>query len=134
MNTAFVDTSAFYSLLVQNDARHVEARGIAAKLELDSAALVTSSFVVHETVALLQSRLGLEAVDEFREAFLPLLDVVWVDAEIFALAMAALLAARSRRISLTDWSSFVIMRHRAVEFAFAFDQDFTDQGFKLARP
>ncbi len=45
--------------------------------------------------------------------------------------MAALLAADSRRKSLTDWSSFEIMRERGIVRAFAFDKHFREQGFQL---
>jgi predicted nucleic acid-binding protein len=36
-----------------------------------------------------------------------------------------------RQVSLVDWTSFVLMRRRGTSEAFAFDDDFTRQGFTL---
>jgi predicted nucleic acid-binding protein len=127
----FVDTSAIYAVLVSEDARHAESLAILERLRRDRAALVSSSFVVQEAVALLQARVGLAAVRAFREIFLPVLQITWVDQAILDLAMAALLAAASRSISLTDWSSFEIMRARGIDTAFAIDPHFRRQGFQL---
>ena len=131
MNDVFADTSALYALLVETDDNHEAAHAAASSLRGQDANLVTSSFVVLETVTLLQSRIGVEAVRLFYRDILPLLDVVWVDEELLHGAMAALLAASHRRISLTDWSGIVLMRARGMTHAFAFDDDFARQGFEL---
>jgi len=47
---------------------------------------------------------ALAAVRGFRQGFQPLLEIVWVTEDIFERAVEALLAARTRGISLTDWS------------------------------
>ena len=52
----FVDTSAMYALLVEDDESHEAARIGAASLRELGASLVTSSFVVLETVSLLHRR------------------------------------------------------------------------------
>ena len=131
MNDVFVDTSALYALLVENDGNHRAARTAAPALRDSGAGLVTSSFVVLETVALLQARVGVAAVRIFYRDVLPILDVVWVGEELLHRAMAALLASSHRGVSLTDWSSFVLMREHGIAHAFAFDEDFTRQGFEL---
>lgn len=43
--------------------------------------------------------------------------------------MSALLAADRRGLSLVDWVGFTVMRRRGVARAFAFDDDFSSQGF-----
>lgn len=45
--------------------------------------------------------------------------------------MRALLAASSRRISLTDWTSITLMQERGWPQAFAFDEDFARQGIDI---
>lgn len=57
------------------------------------------------------------------------MEIVWVDREMHAAAVSALLAAIRRRVSLVDWVSFEVMRRRGIETAFAFDRDFAVQGF-----
>ena len=131
MNEVFVDTSALYALLVEGDDNHQWALGAAPSLRSSGASLVTSSFVVLETVTLLQSRIGVAAVRVFHRDVLPLLGVVLVDEGQLHRALAALLASSHRRVSLTDWSSFTIMRERGIGRVFAFDEDFARQGFEL---
>jgi len=44
-------------------------------------------------------------------------------------ALAALLSAGRREVSLVDWVSFLWMREQNIRQAFAFDQHFLEQGF-----
>jgi predicted nucleic acid-binding protein len=59
--------------------------------------------------------------------------VSFVNSDLHASALAALLAARRRRLSLVDCVSFETMRHLSVTRAFAFDPHFTEQGFELVQ-
>jgi uncharacterized protein len=129
----FADTSALYALLVQNDDMHQPARHALSLIEAQGWDLVTSSFVLQETAALLAARVGLDAVRRFHRSVEPVLDVVWVERRLYERAMAAHLAAGSARISLTDWASFEVMRDRSIRCAFAFDRHFEEQGFELVR-
>ncbi len=131
MNAVFVDTSAIYATLVAADSRHARARSTLERIQSDASPLVTSSFVLHESVALLQARSGVEAVRHLHERFVPLFArMEWVDEEIYSRAMSALLAMRTARISLTDWTSFELMRSLGIDRAFAFDSHFEKQGFR----
>ncbi len=126
-----MDTSALFALLVESDDNHQAASAAVPPLRDEDANLLTSSFVVLETVSLLQTRAGVAAARVFYRDVLPLLDVVWIDEALLHRAMAALLAASHRRISLTDWSSVTLMRERGIGRVFAFDEDFARQGFEL---
>jgi predicted nucleic acid-binding protein len=53
------------------------------------------------------------------------------DSAIHEAAIAALLAAGRRQLSLVDCSSFELMRRREVSRAFAFDRHFREQKFTL---
>ena len=99
-------------------------------LERGELTAVTHSSIIVETAALVQRRLGMAAVRTLLDDLLPLFDVVWVDAELHAQAATALLAANHRQISLVDWTSFAVMRQRAIDEAFAFDDDFAQRGFE----
>ena len=79
MNTTFVDTSAFYAAMVADDPHHGRARDILGAIREGRATLVTSSYVLHETVALLQGRIGVDAVRAFHRGFGPLVRTVWID-------------------------------------------------------
>jgi predicted nucleic acid-binding protein len=129
-----VDTSGIYALLVAEDNEHERARSILASLDTADVELVSSSFVLQEILALLQARIGIAAVRTFQEKVFPVLDVEWITKDIYERAVAALLAASKRGVSLTDWASFEIMRSRGIQTAFAFDEQFEEQGFELLSP
>ena len=62
----------------------------------------------------------------------PLLEIVWVDAEWHGRAMQRLLAQNKRNVSLVDCLSFEIMEAREITEAYTFDQHFADNGFTIA--
>lgn len=133
MTEVFVDTSALYAVLDADDARHGEAAATWSAL-LDHLAdgatrCVTHSGVIVESSALVQRRLGMRALRALHDRLLRIVDVTWVDADLHGRALSALLAAGSREVSLVDWTSFELMRERAIDAAFAFDDDFDAQGF-----
>ena len=72
----------------------------------------------------------MDATRDLLETIVPSLTVVWIDEQIHRLAVAAMLAAGKRQVSLVDWTWFTVMRDRAITHAFAFDDDFERQGFK----
>lgn len=131
MDAVFVDTSAFYALLVADDRKHAAAVAALERLRVREAELVTSPFVLQETISLLQARIGMPAVRAFVTRIVTGLRIEWVDEDLFRGALTALLAADSRSISLTDWTSFEIMRRSGIREAFAFDEDFAARGFEL---
>ena len=75
----FVDTSAFLALLDADEARHEAARGALRGLADANVELLTSSYVIHETVSLVQRRLGLRAVRHLDEGLLSVVEVHWID-------------------------------------------------------
>lgn len=95
--------------------------------------MLTHSYVLVETTALVQKRSGLAAVAKLRDAFMPAITVTWVDADLHRVALEATLSG-SRRVSLVDHTSFVLMRRRHIRRAFAFDDHFAREGFELEAP
>ncbi len=129
--TLLVDTSAFFALLDMDDHRHDQAARAFAGLQVAGESLVSHEYVVVETIALVQRRLGMDAVRRFVDDLLPLVEIEWVDPALHASAREAMLAGRQRGISLVDWTSFLVMRRRGIGRAFAFDDDFAAQGFTV---
>jgi len=128
----FADTSGLYALLVRNDYMHVRASLNFAYFAEHRAQLLTSSFVLVETTALLQRRIGMAPVQDLHARILPLLDVIWVDSQWYGRAVQRLLAQAQRNVSLVDCLSFEIMETRDIAVAFAFDRHFEESGFTLA--
>ena len=131
MNAVFADTSALLALLDAKDQNHARAERAFATLRGRRASLASTSFVLVETYTLVGRRLGLDAVRSFRADFAPLLDVVWVDAALHDAGLDLLLERRRRLLSLVDAVSFVTMRQKRIDEAFAFDPDFEQEGFSL---
>ena len=129
---AFVDTSALFSLLVRDDLMHIRAKENFEYFAGHRVQLLTSSYVLVETVALLQRRIGLEAVRDFNSKILPLLEVIWVDAQWQNRAMQRLLTQNKKDLSLVECVSFEIMETREIIEAFAFDRHFEENGFTIA--
>ena len=125
----FVDTSAFYAILDRDDANHQKAKRVWSELLQDENILVTSNYVLVETFALLQSRLGLSAIRAFQEDVLPLINVEYVTPGIHRSGIAALMLASKRNLSFVDCVSFEIIRTLGIRNAFAFDTHFEQQGF-----
>ncbi|MGH7876549.1 MAG: type II toxin-antitoxin system VapC family toxin [Candidatus Dormibacteraceae bacterium] len=128
----FVDTSALYAILDRDDANHAAAAAIFPTV-LASGRVVTHSYVMVETAALVQHRLGMVAVRRLVDDLFGAVGVVWVDEQIHLSGVASLLAGGHGQISLVDYVSFDLMRRRGITSAFAFDADFARQGFELVQ-
>jgi predicted nucleic acid-binding protein len=128
--TIFIDTSAFYALLDRDDDNHEAAKGAWMKILNAENTLVTSDYVLVETFALLQNRLGVVAVRAFQEDLLPIVNIEFVNPETHRSGTAALLASSKRKLSLVDCISFDIMRTLGIKTAFAFDDHFKEAGFR----
>jgi predicted nucleic acid-binding protein len=80
--TVFIDTSAFLSILDADDENHPRAKVKWEDLISKKAILVCSNYILVETFALIQHRLGIEAVRAFHEDIVPLLTIEWVNESI----------------------------------------------------
>ncbi|EKD82194.1 MAG: PilT protein [uncultured bacterium] len=127
----FVDTSALFATLVRNDYMHVRASETFKRLIEGTVELHTTSYVVLETIALLQARVGLDAARSFQHEFLSTVKVCWVDQSLHEKAFRRLELRASREISLVDCASFVWMEESGVECAFAYDEHFSAEGFTV---
>ncbi len=125
----FLDTSAVYALADRDDARHAEAVERAKKLSEQGETLFTQSYVLVESLALLQRRLGAAAASAFATDARTF-TVVWVDKPLHEEAVRRI-GRSGRRVSFVDEVSFLVMRRHGVHDAFAFDPDFEAEGFRL---
>jgi len=125
----FLDTSALFAVVNAADARHLAAARAWEELLNSDAALHTSNYVLIELTALLQSRLGVPAVDALGTYVMPWVHISWIDNALHAQAMAGLLAAGRRDLTLVDCASFTLMRKLGLRRAFSLDRHFVEQGF-----
>lgn len=127
----YVDTSAFLAILNADDRFFAPAQRIWKQLIKADTPLICNSYVLVETIAVLQNRLGMESIVAFQNAIIPILSILWVDADLHQRSTSALLASQRRRLSLVDCSSFESMRQSGLRKAFTFDVHFEEQGFEI---
>lgn len=132
--SVFVDTSALLAVLDAGDHFHPQAAATWAKLVEDDEPLVSTNYVLVETFALCQRRLGMDAVRVLDQDIAPLIDVCWLDESLHRAALSAMLIASRRRLSLVDCASFEVMRQKDLTRAFTFDRHFVEQGFGTISP
>ena len=126
----FLDTSAVIALADSADENHMEAVAALAKVTAQGRVVLTHNYIIVESAALLQSRIGLRSALAFlsdAEKF----TIHWVTPRDHADAVT-LLAERNRRgLSLVDCMSFTVMRIYGVSAALAYDADFEAERFEV---
>jgi predicted nucleic acid-binding protein len=132
--TVFVDTSALFALLDSEDSGFELVRPAWNSGIDHSEGFVTTDYVLIETIALTQARLGLEAVRVLVNEMLPMVEPLWVTEAEHAAGLDALLIAGRRRLSLVDCVSFTVMRHREIGQYLGLDPHFDEQGFRRYQP
>lgn len=128
--SVFVDTSALYALVDEDDLHYEVAASTWGDL-LDHELLVTHTYVVVETSALLQRRFGTTAAARLHQDLLPPVSLLAIDADTHARSVDRWLADSRRHVSLVDVTSFVVMEASGLTQAFAYDSDFVSAGFTL---
>ena len=126
----FLDTSAIYAWVDKADPNHRAAVERLEALLNQEEELLTHNYILVESVALLQARLGHSTAAKFAKDSAIFL-VEWVDKDLHASAIREWERSGNRRLSLVDHISFLVMKRRDVVTAFAFDSDFKTAGFRL---
>ena len=127
--TIFVDTSALLALLDADDRKHSIAKQTWEEMVHKEESLKCSNYILIETFALVQHRLGMDAVRTLQEDILPLVSVEWMDEQNHYSSVMALLVADRRGLSLVDCASFETMRRLGLNTSFTLDRHFNEQGF-----
>ncbi|HFD40123.1 MAG TPA: PIN domain-containing protein [Anaerolineae bacterium] len=130
---AFVDTSAWFALKDRASPDHDRAIDF---LRTWSGDLITSNFIIDETITVALYKLGYWAAYElgstlWKRQYAHLIYVTKAD----QLAAWDLFQRYSdKRFSFTDCTSFVIMRRLGLLYAFAFDDHFEQVGRFIRLP
>ena len=125
----FLDTSALFAVLDRDDLNHGSAKQQWLNLVEEDVTMVSTNYILLESLALIQNRLGFKAVHVFHEDILPVIQIVWIDEEVHTAGISALLQASKRKLSLVDSVSFIVMRSLGIRRAFTYDRDFKHEGF-----
>ncbi len=130
IQSIFVDTGAWYATMVRKDRDHEAAKYF---LENHTLPLITSDYVMDETVTLLLSRVG----HSYAVRFLDMLQtsqrtrLIYLTPTQITTAASLFRERSDKEWSFTDCSSFVLMQEYQIQTAFAFDEHFKQAGFQI---
>jgi hypothetical protein len=129
----YVDTSAFYALEDVSDDNHRKAIRIRDEIGDKKVGLLTSNFVMDETLTLIRIKLGHDAAVNFGKNIRKskIINVVHVTEEIEEHAWMIFVKYQDKDFSFTDCTSFEVMKKYGVKRAFTFDDHFKQIGFEI---
>ena len=127
--TVFVDTTALFALLDEDDQHHGDAAD--ALRRFVGTELVTHTLVVVETAALVGKCLPWAATKQLLYGMLPVIDVKSVESGLYESAFESYGHSTSADVSLVDRTSFAMMKAMGISRAFTYDRVFAREGFEL---
>ena len=133
MKALFVDTAGWVACADSADPAHVRCCAARdAALEAGQT-LVTTDFIVDETLTLIRFRLGLGAAETWWQQVDPSPRLRWerIDSDRFEKARHLFFQYRDKDFSFTDCTSFVIMREIRLTQAITTDRHFRQMGFQV---
>jgi predicted nucleic acid-binding protein len=130
MQAIFTDTSGWYAAIVKKDDMHQQAKQF---LTNNTAPLITSDYVMDETVTLLQSRVGHTYAVKFLETLQSSqkIHLIYLTPTIINKTIELFRNRADKNWSFTDCSSFVLMQEYQIQIAFTFDEHFRQAGFAV---
>ncbi|MDN5311484.1 MAG: uncharacterized protein PWQ68_457 [Thermoanaerobacteraceae bacterium] len=133
----FIDSSAWIALVKRNDINHRKASDYFKTLIKDNALLITSNYVITESVNRILYDLDhdkaikfLELIEEARNK--NFLKIARVDEKIDAQAIDLFKKYADQKISIVDMTSFYICKSLGVDKVFSFDRHFKVLGLVVA--
>ena len=132
--TVFLDSSFFKALIDPKDDFSQPAGKIWLELRDEGKNLVTSNFIIDETLTLLRSKCNLETALKLRGLLVEyshIIKIMRVAAADEGMAWQWFVKDWSK-LSFTDCVSFALMKRLGIKRAAAFDEHFKRAGFKLA--
>jgi predicted nucleic acid-binding protein len=129
MTQLFVDTSAWYALIDAKSHTHIQIKNLLKHYEHS---LITSNFVIDETITLLRYRANFQAAQKFGEyCFSGQLAVISaITPQDEQAAWQLFKNYQDKKFSFTDCTSFILMQRLKISLAATLDNDFKTFGFQ----
>jgi len=133
MKALFVDTAGWLACADAADHGHAgccEARDTALE---QGTLLITTDYVIDETLTLMRKRLGLRAAEKWWRQIenSSRLRWEWIDIQRAEKARAIFFRHRDKDYSFTDCASFVVMQESRIRQALTTDSHFRQMGFHV---
>ncbi|MBE9574972.1 MAG: type II toxin-antitoxin system VapC family toxin [Proteobacteria bacterium] len=133
MRNLFVDTGGWMALADESDPLHMDCTRTRDTWLEQGGTLVTSDYVVDETLTLIRMRISIDAAERWWEqvAGSPRLKWDWINAERAEKARAWFFRWRDKSFSFTDCTSFILMRELHINKVLTVDKHFLEAGFEI---
>jgi hypothetical protein len=128
----FVDTAGWMMLADAADPRHRKAATARDRWLEEGGILLSTDYVLDETLTLLRFRLGLDAAEAWWNQVEDSPRLVWegIDPNRAEKARRWMFRWRDKEFSFTDCTSFVVMKERRLRKALTSDRHFKQAGFE----
>jgi predicted nucleic acid-binding protein len=129
----FVDTSAWFALHDKSDRNHKEAVAKSLEIKKRKIELVTSEYIMDESITLIRYKVSHKAAVIFGESFLfsNIVAIMDVSPEDRLKAWELFRKYEDKTFSFTDCTSFVLMKNLDLRRAFTFDEHFKQAGMEI---
>lgn len=129
----FVDTSGWIALFGDRDKYHKTASKSFQEVGKSKIDLITTDYVVDETLTNLQNFYGHHTATRFGRWVLntTLVKVIHIDLDLWNRAWAMFQVYDDKKWAFTDCTSFIVMHELNLWQVFAFDHHFQQAGFQL---
>lgn len=136
MKALFVDTAGWMACADASDPSHARCSAARDKALESGQTLITTDFIVDETLTLLRLRLGLTAAEKWWHQIDRSSRLRWerIDSDRFEKARQLFFEYRDKDFSFTDCTSCVTMRELRLTHALTTDRHFTQMGFQVLPP
>ncbi len=133
MKNLFVDTAGWMAMADRNDAHYMDSTQVRDNWLEAGGILVTSDYVIDESLTLIRMRLGIDAAEKWWEnvSDSPRLKMEWINSERAEKARQWFFRWRDKSFSFTDCTSFVVMKELRLKEALTGDKHFLAAGFKI---
>lgn len=126
----FVDTSAYYAAADRRDAQNRAMIATMRTLVRDGLQLVTSNFIIAETHALTQSRLGAATALAVIRSLQTSQIIIRVDVPDEMRGIEILTRYTDKEFSFVDAMSFAVMERLGIQIALSLDNHFRQYGWQ----
>lgn len=128
----FIDTGAFYAKYVANDQYHKMALALWKTASDSRYNCVTTNFILSELITLMVYRFGTKnALMAAREIYSSnFIEIISISRDIEINALDWLDRYSDQKFSMTDATSFAVMKAAQIKKAFTFDRHFETAGFE----
>jgi len=133
MRGVFIDTAGWMACADAADPAHSRCCSARDRALEGGQTLVTTDFIVDETLTLLGVRLGLSAAETWWQQIDRSSRLRWerIDSDRFEKARHLFFHYRDKDFSFTDCTSFVVMREMRFTHALTTDRHFRQMGFQV---